>query len=97
MLVSSSCGYLPPSFSTSFFMDATGVCPGGVWYSSLIHVTARASDQGPGHCTVLTGVVAARRANMREPSNNVCTTTSVQQVRRLCASLALYGWVTWRC
>ena len=45
MLISSLCGYLPSAFSISFIIDATGGYPGVIWYSSLLHVTARPATE----------------------------------------------------
>ena len=55
MLVSSLCGYLPPAFPMSFFTDATGGYPGGVWY-----VTARPATKATVTALYLR-VLAARR------------------------------------
>ena len=40
-------GNLPPACLRSFFTDATGGYPGGVWYGSLCYVTARPTTKAP--------------------------------------------------
>ena len=55
MLVSCLCGDLPPASLTSFFTDAAGGYPGGVWYGSLRYVTARPATKAPVTSLLLTG------------------------------------------
>ena len=56
MFVSTLCGDLPSATLTStFFTDATGGYPGGVWYFLPPLPDRAASNRGPGHSTVLTG------------------------------------------
>ena len=55
MLISFLCGNLPPACLRSFFTDATGGYPGGVWYGSLLYVTARPATKAPVTTLLLTG------------------------------------------
>ena len=73
MFVSTFRGDLPSAtLKSTFFTDATGSYPGGVWYFLPPLPDRVASDQGPGQRTVTHGVVAARRPPM---DNNRPTST----------------------
>ena len=81
-------GDLPPACSISFTTDITGGHPGGVWYSSLRHVTARPATRAP--------VTARGRRCTAAPDEQERPTPHVPQpllhcVRRLRASQALHG------
>ena len=62
---STLCGDLPSATWKSFFTNATGGYPGGVWGLLPSLRDRAASDQGPRHRTVTYGVVAARRPQVR--------------------------------
>ena len=47
MLISCMRGDLPSASLKSFFADATGGYPGGVWYSPRLYVTARPATEAP--------------------------------------------------
>ena len=65
MFVSTLRGDLPSAtVKSTFFTDATGGYPGGVWYFLPPLPDRVASDQGPGQRTVTYVVVAARRPPM---------------------------------
>ena len=99
MFVSTLRGDLPSAtLKSTFFTDATGGYPGGVWYFLPPLPDRVASDEGPGQRTVTYGVVAARRP----PMDNNRPTLHVPQpllhwVRRLRATQALYGLSGWCC
>ena len=78
-------GCSSPASLKSFFTDATGGYPGGVWYSSLPLRDRAASDQGPGHLAVLMGSSLHGGPQCSEPSNTARTATSVALVtQRTC-------------
>ena len=69
---------LPAASLTSFFTDAAGCYPGGVWYRSLRYVTARPATKAPVTSLYLR-VVAARRPPMTSKDQqrtyrNLCCT-----------------------
>ena len=91
MLVSTLCGNLPSAtLRSSFFTDATGGYPGGVWYSPFLYLTARPVTKAP----VSTLYVRGRRC-AAAPNETNCPITHVPQpllhlVRRVRATQALY-------
>ena len=92
MYISFLPGDLPPATLTSFFTDATWDYPGGVWYSSLINVTARPATKPPVTALLLTGS-SLHGVPLMEQNRPI---PHVQQpllhlVRRPRASQALYG------
>ena len=97
----SSLGYLPPAFLVYFIMDATGGCPGGVWYSPFLHVTARPATEAPVTALYLRGRRCTAAPNaLNRPTPHV-PQPLLHWVRRLRASLALCGVANgagpWRC
>ena len=87
----SLCGYLPPAFSMSFIVDAFwGLSRWGL-VQSLPSRDRGASDQGPSNCTALTGSsLDGAPQCVNRPTTHI-PQPMLQQVRRLRASLALYG------
>ena len=61
----------------SFFMDATGGYPGGVWYSTLLYVTARPAMKAPDTSLYLRGRRCTVVPNEPERTNTARTATSV--------------------
>ena len=93
MPVSSLCGYLPPAFPMSFVMDPTGGYPGGVWYFLPPLPDRVASDQGPGqlHCYLRGRRCTAAPNVSQNVQHSHVPQPLLHWVRRLRASLALYG------
>ena len=77
MLISCLRGDLPAANWISFFMDATGGYPGGVWYSSLLFVTARPATKAPVTSLYLRGRGCTAAPNEPERTNHARTATSV--------------------
>ena len=80
------------TLKSSFFTDATGCYPCGVWDCLLLHLTARPATKA----LVSTLYLRGRRCTAA-PNGANSPTLHVPQpllhwVRRLCASLTLYGW-----
>ena len=94
MLISCLRGDLPAANWFSFFMDATGGCPGGVWYSSLLYVTARPATKAPVTSLYLRGRRCTTAPN--EPEQHV-PQPLLHLGTPLRASLALYGLSCWCC
>ena len=97
MPVSSLCGYLPPAFPMSFFMDATGGYPGGVWYSHHLYVTARPATKAPVTALYLRGRRCTAAPNAQNRPTLHVPQPLLHTVRLLRASQALYGLSGWRC
>ena len=79
MLVSCLRGHLPSASLMSFFTDATGGSPGGVWYSSLLYVTARPATKAPVTSLYLWGRRCAAapmdaRTDQHRTYRNLCCT-----------------------
>ena len=89
ILISCLRGDLPPSCSTSFFMDATGGYPGGVWYSPFLYVTARPATKAPVTALYLRGRRCTAAPNVTRTDQHARTATSVAPGTPLRASLAL--------
>ena len=76
MPVSSLCGYLPPAFSTSCIIDATGDHPGGVWYSPLLYVTAPPATKAPVTSLYLRGRRCTAALIAGEPTARTATSVA---------------------
>ena len=98
VLISCLRGDLPPSCSTSFFVDATGGYPGGVWYSTFLYVTARPATEAPVTALYLRGRRCTAAPNGRQPTITARTETSVAPwYDAHVATQALYGLSGWSC
>ena len=97
MLISCLCGYLPPAFSMSFIIDATGGLSRWRLVQSLPLRDRAASNQGPGHSTVLTGSSLHGGPQCAEPSNNARTATSVAPGTPSMCQPDTLRMVVWRC
>ena len=94
MLISCLRGDLPTANWISFFVDATGGYPGGVWYSSLLYVTARPATKAPVTSLYLRGTAAPIEA---ERTNHARTATSVAPGYAATCQLGTLRMVVWRC
>ena len=95
MLISCLRGDLPHWIS--FFMDATGGYPGGVWYSSLLYVTARPATKAPVTSLYLRGRRCTAAPNETSTANNARAATSVAPGTTLACQPGTLRMVVWRC
>ena len=97
VLISCLRGDLPPSCSSSFFMDTTGGYPGGVRYSHHLYVTARPATKAPVTALYLRGRRCTAAPNEPERTNNACTATSVARGKAFTCRSGTLRKVMWRC
>ena len=78
MLISCLRGDLPSASLKSFFTDATGGYPGGVWYSTFLYVTARPATEAPVTALYLRGrrctAAPMRQNDQQRTYRNLCCT-----------------------
>ena len=89
MLISCLRGHVPPASLTSFFTDAAGGYPGGVWYGSLRYVTARPATKALVTAVLLTGRPYTTASSLGAQQTPHAPQPLLHWVRRLRASLPL--------
>ena len=92
MLISCLRGDLPAANWISFFTDATGGYPGGVWY-----VTARPATKAPVTSLYLRGRRCTTAPKEPEQTNNARTATSVAPGYAATCQPGTLRMVMWRC
>ena len=97
MLISCLRGDLPSASLKSFFTDATGTYPSGVWYSPLLYVTARPATEAPVTALYLRGRRCTAAPNEPERTNTARTATSVARGRTFTCQSGTLRKVMWRC
>ena len=97
MLVSSLRGDLPAANWISFFMDATGGYPGGVWYSTFLYVTARPATEAPVTALYLRGRRCTAAPNETRTANNARTAASAALGTPTTCQSGTVRIVTWHC
>ena len=90
-LISFLRGDLPSASLKSFFTDATGGYPGGVWYGSLRYVTARPATKAPVTSLYLRGRRCTAAPNGPERTNTARTATSVARGTQRTCQPGTYG------
>ena len=88
---------LPSASLESFFTDATGGYPGGVWYGSFRYVTARPATEAPVIALALTGSSLHGGVQRSKQSNTARTATSVALGTPTSCQPGTLRMVMWRC